>query len=85
MEDGALGFLGKAWKEGEEAGLPGKLTKPTLCEVSPIPLLRILPCRAPAPPRRFCCDSGSLSRGWGASEEQEPSCTPQHHVSGWGL
>ena len=57
-------------KEGEEAGLPGKLTKPTLCEVSPIPLLRILPCRAPAPPRRFCCDSGSLSRGWGASEEQ---------------
>ena len=72
-------------KEGEEAGLPGKLTKPTLCKVSPIPLLRILPCSAPAPPRRFCCDSGSISRGWGAAEEQEPSGTPQHHVSGWGL
>lgn len=72
-------------KEGEEAGLPAKLTKPTLCKVSPIPLLRVLPCRAPAPPRRFCCDSGSLSRGWGAAEEPEPSGTPQHHVSGWGL
>lgn len=72
-------------KEGEEAGLPAKLTKPTLCEVCPIPLLRVLPGRAPAPPRRFCCGSGSLSRGWGAAEEREPSGAPQHHVPEWGL
>lgn len=72
-------------KEGEEAGLPSKLTKPTLCKVFPIPLLRVLPYRAPAPPRRFCCDSGSLSRGWGAAVEPERSGTSQHHVPGWGL
>lgn len=56
MEDSAPISRESVEKEGEEAGLPAKLTKPTFCKVSPpIPLLRVIPCRAPAPPRRFCC------------------------------
>lgn len=88
-EDSALISRESVEKEGEEAGLAAKLTKPTFCKVSPpAPLLRVIPCRAPArpsSPASVVCDSGSLSRGWGAAEEPEPSGTPLHHVPGWGL
>lgn len=34
-------------KEGEEAGLPSKLTKPTLCKVSPSPSSEFFPAARP--------------------------------------
>lgn len=87
MEDSALISRESVEKEGEEAGLPAKLTKPTFCKVfPPTPSSELFPAaRPPLLAASVVCDSGSLSRGWGAAEEPEPSGTPLHHVPGWGL
>ena len=78
-------FSGKRGERGGGGRPPREINKTYTLQSLPHPLLRVIPCSAPAPPRCFCCDSGSLTRGWGAAEEPEPSGTQQHHVLGWGL
>ena len=47
MEDAALISRESVEKEGEEAGLPAKLTQPTLCTVSPTPSSELFPAARP--------------------------------------
>lgn len=65
MEDSALISRESVEKEGEEAGLPAKLTKPTFCKVSPHPPppSYSLPRARPSSPLLLCVTRAAYPEG----------------------
>lgn len=80
-------FSGKRGERGGGGRPPREINKTYILQsLPPSPSSELFPAaRPPLLAASVVCDSGSLSRGWGAAEEPEPSGTQLHHVPGWGL